>query len=144
MAETPELESDADTNPEPVEPEPADDDSSEDTGPVDVEPTPAHYHHLTRWSLVLVLTAVWLPADAIGLGLYYWWFHSLDKSWPVFVVLIFVAVCTLVGLLLAMVEGKPLVAAVAIAVMAAPLPATACAAVLHGTYYCEHVSRCFI
>lgn len=137
MAESPEPQPDTESEPEP---EPDIDD--EDTGPV--EPASAPYHHLTRWALILVLAAVWIPADAIGLALYYWWFHSLDKSWPVFVVLIFVVVCTLVGLLIAMVEGKPLVAAVAIAVMAAPLPATAAAAVLHGTYYCEHVSRCLI
>jgi hypothetical protein len=78
------------------------------------------------------------------LGLYYWWFHSLDKTPSVFVVLLFVIVCTLGGLLTAMVSNKPLVSALSIGLMSAPLAATAAAAVLHGTYFCQHVSRCFV
>ena len=43
-------------------------------------------------------------AAAVGLGLYYWWFHSLDKTPPVFVVLVFLVVCTVGSLLTAMVS----------------------------------------
>jgi len=101
-------------------------------------------HDLKRWTFVLVLVAVWIPAAAIGLGLYYWWFHSVDKTWSVFVVLIFVGVCTLSALLAAMVDGKPVVAAVAVAVMAAPVAAVAAAAVLHGSYFCDRVGHCLV
>ncbi len=93
---------------------------------------------------MLTLVAVWIPAAAIGVGLYYWWFNSLDKTWPVFVVLIFVVVCTLGALLAAMVEGKPLAAAVSIALMAAPLAAVAGASVLHGSYFCDRVGHCLV
>ena len=105
---------------------------------------PEQQHLLKRWIFLLVLVAVWIPAAAIGLGLYHWWFHSVDKTWPVFVVLIFVVVCAVAALLAAMVDGKPLVAAVAIAMMSAPLAAVAAAAVLHGTYFCDHASRCLV
>jgi hypothetical protein len=62
----------------------------------------------------------------------------------VFVVLLFVIVCTVSSLLTAMVRNKPLVSALAIALMSAPLAAVGGAAVLHGLYFCEHVSRCLV
>lgn len=105
---------------------------------------PAQAHGLRRWTLVLTLVAVWIPAAAIGVGLYYWWFNTLDKTWPVFVVLIFVVVCTLGALLAAMVDGEPLAAAVSIALMAAPLAAAAGASVLHGSYFCDRVGHCLV
>ena len=97
----------------------------------------SEFHYLKRWTTVAVFLAVWTPAAAIGLGLYYWWFHSLDKTFPVFIVLVFVIGCTVAALLLAMGAHRPLVAAVAIAVMTAPAAAVLGAAPLHGTYYCE-------
>ncbi|HET7668643.1 MAG TPA: hypothetical protein VFK56_21795, partial [Mycobacterium sp.] len=109
MSEPQELEADAPARPDPLEAEPTD--------------APDQGHYLKRWTFVAVLVAVWIPAAAIGVGLYYWWFHTLDKSWPVFVVLIFVAVCILTGLLAAPVDGKPLLSAFALASMAAPLAA---------------------
>jgi len=102
---------------------------------------PGHYHYLKRWTYVLVLAGVWLPAAAAGLALYYWWFRSLDKAWPLFVVLVVVIACTVGGLLLALVEGKPLVTAVALAVMSAAFAATAAAAVLHGAYFFQWIER---
>jgi hypothetical protein len=102
------------------------------------------YHYLKRWTFVLVVAAVWIVGAAAGLGLYDWWFHSLDKTPPVFVVLLFVIVCTVGGLLVAMATDKPLVSALAIALMSAPLAALGAAAVLHGTYFCQHVSRCLV
>jgi hypothetical protein len=102
------------------------------------------YQYLKRWTFVLVVAGVWIVAAAIGLGLYYWWFHSLDKTLPVFVVLIFLMVCGVGSLLTAMVNNKPLVSALAIAVMSGPLAATGGAAVLHGLYFCDRVSRCLV
>jgi hypothetical protein len=118
------------------------------TGPlpavVHPELVPGHPQHLKRWVFALVVAAVWIVGAACGVGLYYWWFHSLDKTPSVFVTMLFVIVCTVGGLLSAMVGDKPIVAALAIGFMSAPLAALGGAAVLHGTYFCEHVSRCFV
>jgi hypothetical protein len=124
--------------PSPTEPSP--------TEPRPTEPTPAepHVHGLKRWIFVAVLVVVWIPAAAAGVGLYYWWFHSVEKTWPVFVVLIFVGVCAVCALLAAMVNDKPLVSALALALMAAPLAAVAAAAVLHGNDFCDRVGRCLV
>ncbi|MGE5697795.1 MAG: hypothetical protein ACM4D3_21915 [Candidatus Sericytochromatia bacterium] len=106
---------------------------------------PGQYHFLKRSTFALMLAAVWIPAAAVGVGLYYWWLHSLDKTWPAFAVLVFVVVCSVAAMLAAMVDGKPLVAAAGIALMAAPLAAVAAAAVLHGVHYCDQVtSACLV
>jgi peptidoglycan/LPS O-acetylase OafA/YrhL len=112
--------------------------------PAEPEPAQPHVHGVKRWIFVAVLVVVWIPAAAAGVGLYYWWFQSVDKTWPVFVVLIFVGVCTVCALLAAMVNDKPLVSALALALMAAPLAAVAAAAVLHGTYFCDRVGHCLV
>jgi hypothetical protein len=122
-------------DPEPSGPIPA---------PTQSEVAPGTYQCLKRWAFMLVVAGVWIVAAPIGLGLYYWWFHSLDKTPTVFVVLIFLMVCTVGSVLIAMVNNKPLVAALAIALMSAPLAAMGGAAVLHGTYFCQHVSRCLV
>lgn len=95
--------------------------------------------HLRRRTFLLVLLAVWIPAFAIGPALYYWRFihFSLDKTAPVFVILLYVVLCTVAGLLIAMAKGKPLIAALAIAVMSAPYASVLAAAPLHGAYFCE-------
>ncbi len=90
------------------------------------------------------MACVWAIAAAAGYGLYHWWYHSLDKTAPVFVVLVFLILCTVAGLLVAMVPNRPVASAVAIAFTSAPLAATAGAAVLHGLYFCEWASRCFV
>ena len=105
---------------------------------------PGSYRYLKRWHFVLIVAGVWLVAAVVGLGLYYWWFHSVDKTPPVFVVLIYLIVCTVGSLLTAMVQNKPLVSALAIALMSAPFAATGAAAVLHGLYFCDRVSRCLV
>jgi hypothetical protein len=102
---------------------------------------PGQYHYLKWWTLVLVLVGVWIPAALIGLALYYYWFHSLHKTPAVFVVLMVIVVCTVGAQLLAMVERKPLVTAVSIALMSAPLAATAAAAALYGAYAFHWISR---
>ena len=123
-------------------------DSEPETGPL---PVPAQsivvagaYQYLKRWTFVLVVAGVWIVAALIGLGLYHWWYQSVDKTLPVFVVLIYLVVCTVGSLLAAMVQNKPLISALAIAVMSAPLASTAAAAVLYGVYFCERASRCLV
>jgi hypothetical protein len=105
---------------------------------------PGAYQYLKRWTFVFVVAAVWIIAAPIGVGLYYWWFHVIGKTPSVFVVLVFLAVCTVGGLLSAMVQNKPLISALAIGLMSAPLAATGGAAVLHGLYFCDRVSRCLM
>jgi hypothetical protein len=133
--------------PQAAEPEPAiaeEAPSGPLPAPAQPEAVPGTCQYLKRWAFVLVVAGVWIVAAASGLGLYYWWFHSLDKTPPVFVVLIFLTVCTVGSLLTAMVNNKPLVSALAIGLMSAPLAATGAAAVLHGLYFCDRVSRCFL
>ncbi|SEH49819.1 hypothetical protein SAMN04489835_0551 [Mycolicibacterium rutilum] len=104
---------------------------------------PGNYQYLKRWTFVLVVAVVWALAAAAGWGLYHWWYHSLDKTASVFVVLVFVICSTVGGLLVAM-APRPLASAVAVAVTSAPLAAVGGAAVLHGLYFCEWASRCFV
>jgi len=138
-----------------LEPADADEESVESTTPAqaqDVVGDGEQQHNLKRSTFVLVLVAVWIPAGAIGLGLYRWWFHdhSPGKSFPVFVVLIFVLLCTVGALLLAMASSRPLVAAFAIALMSAPYAAVIAAAPLYGWNFCEirsgldPTSRCLV
>ncbi len=121
-------------------------DSPPEPPPVLAQPAavPAAYQYLKRWTFVLVVAGVWTVAAGAGLGLYHWWFHSINKTPPVFVVLIFLVVCTVGSLLAAMVDNKPLVSALAIALMSAPLAALGAAAVLYGLYFCDRVSRCLV
>jgi hypothetical protein len=135
--------------PDPVQPLAAEHEPLEaPTGPlpsvVQPEIVPGTYQYLKRWTFVLVVAGVWIVGAACGLGLYYWWFHTLDKTAPVFVTLLFLMACSVGGLLTAMVGHKPVVAALAIGLMSAPLAAMAAAAVLHGLYFCDLVSRCFV
>ena len=117
--------------PQPPEPAPQ---------PVDSLDAPDQYHYLKWWTLALVLVGVWIPAAGIGLGLYSWWVQddSPHKTLPVFATLVYVVVSTVLSLLLSMVDGKALVAAVAIAVMSAPLASCAGAAPMYGHTFCAH------
>ncbi len=49
---------------------------------------PGPYPRLKWWRFVLVLAGVWVVAAALGLALYYRWFHAVDKTWPDFLVLV--------------------------------------------------------
>lgn len=106
--------------------------------PVAVE---GSYQYLKRWMFVLLLVVGWLVAAAIGVGLYYWWYHSIDKTPPVFVVLIYVIVSCVAGLITAMVQGRPLVSAAAIALIAAPFGSALAAAALYGAYVFQWIHR---
>ncbi|RDH77341.1 hypothetical protein DVS77_17430 [Mycolicibacterium moriokaense] len=114
-----------------------------ETPPEPDEP-PSEVQSLRRWTLVLVLAAVWVVAAAIGLGLFYWWFHSINKEPAVFVVLVYLVVCTVAALIAAMVGNRPAMAALGVALMSAPFASMASAAVLYGVYFCEHASRCLV
>lgn len=106
-------------------------------GPIAV---PGRYLYLKWWKFVLVLFGVWFFAAVFGLSLFYWWYHTIDKTPPVFATFVYVLACAAAGPILAMVESKPLVAALAIAVMSAPFASVAAAAPLYGSYYCERLS----
>lgn len=110
---------------------------AEPPGPVAV---PGRYLFIKWWKLLLVLFGVWIFAAVFGLSLFYWWYHTIDKTPPVFATFGYVLACTVAGLILAMVEARPLIAALAIAVMSAPFASVAAAAPLYGSYYCERVT----
>lgn len=99
---------------------------------------------LRRWRFVLVVAASWVVAAPIGLGLFYWWFNSINKTPAVFIVLVYLVMCIVAALIAAMVPNKPLMSALSIALMSAPFASTAAAAVLYGVYFCDHASRCLI
>jgi hypothetical protein len=104
---------------------------------------PGQYQYLKWWKFILMLLAVWVPAGAIGAGLFYWWSHdaSRHKTTVVFVVLAYVVVCTVAGLILAMVPDRPLVSALAIAMLSAVFASVVAAAPVYGKFYCEHTQR---
>jgi len=104
---------------------------------------PGQYHYLRWWKFVLMLLVVWVPAGAIGAGLFYWWSHdgSKHKTAVVFVVLVYVIVCTVAGLIMAMVPDRPLVSALAIAMISAVFASCLAAAPVYGKFYCEHSQR---
>jgi hypothetical protein len=101
------------------------------------------YQYVKWWTFILTLLAVWVPAGAIGAGLFYWWSHdaSKHKTTVVFVVLAYVVVCTVAGLILAMVPDRPLVSALAIALLSAVFASVVAAAPVYGKFYCEHSQR---
>ncbi len=96
---------------------------------------------LKRWRLALVVGGVWVVAAAAGLGFYYWWYTSMNKTAAVFGVLMYLMLCAIGSVLTSMVPSKPQVTALAIALMSAPLASVAAAAVLHGSYYFEWIAR---
>ena len=104
---------------------------------------PDRYHYVKWWQFVLMLLAVWIPAGAIGAGLFYWWSHdaSRHKTAVVFVVLAYVVVSTVAGLILAMVADRPLVSALAIAMISAVFASVVAAAPVYGKFYCQHSQR---
>lgn len=113
----------------------------------DVPPPPAHpvvvagtYLNLRRWVLALALLGAWIPAAAVGLGLYRWWYVSADSTAPVLVLALWVVACTVGALLMAMAETKPWLSGAAIAVMTAPFASMAAAGALHGMYVFGWVS----
>ena len=103
---------------------------------------PGQYYFLRWWQLVLLLVAVWIPAAGVGLGLFYWWHLLFDKRPAVVVVLAYLLACAVGALMMATVPDRPLISALAIAVMSAVPASAVAAAVLYGHYYCQQVSPC--
>ncbi|WP_431237585.1 hypothetical protein ACQ86B_23160 [Mycolicibacterium aichiense] len=99
------------------------------------------YQYVKRWHFVFIVAAVWVLAAAAGLGFYFWWYTSLQKTPAVFCVLIYLIVCSVASMLVSMVQNRPSVTALAIALMSAPLASVATAALLHGAYYFEWIAR---
>ena len=58
---------------------------------------PGQLQFVKRWKFALVVAGVWIAAEAIGAGLYFWWFQSIDKTWPDACVLFYVIVCVVGG-----------------------------------------------
>lgn len=149
---------DTGSHPVPVaEPEKPDRPATSDEAPEQQEPTagsagapvqsvtvPGRYRYLKWWQLALVLLGVWVVAAVLGLGLFYWWYHSVDKTPAVFMVLVYVVACTVGGVLLAMADGKPLISALSLAVMSGPFASVAAAAPLYGFYFCTRVGHCLL
>lgn len=113
-------------------------------GPVPSVTVPGRYFYVKWWKLALVLLGVWAAAAVLGLGLFSWWYHSIDKTPALFAVLVFVVACTVGGVMLAMVDGRPLMSALSVAVLSGPFAAVAGAAPLYGYYYCERVGHCLV
>ncbi len=104
--------------------------------PVPAQPVvvPGQLQFVKRWKFTLVLAGVWIAAAAAGAGLYHWWFHSMDKTWPEAGVLLFVIACTLAALLASLTESKPMSSSLALALMSAPFAAACGSAALYGAY----------
>jgi hypothetical protein len=121
-------------------------DQDEKPAAVATEPEPAapQDDYLKRWTFFVVLIPVWIVAAAIGLALYLWWYNSIDKTPALFVVLIYLVMCTVSAVLTAMAQHKPMVSALAIALISAPFASTAAASVLYGIYFCDRASRCLL
>ncbi|WP_207547841.1 hypothetical protein [Mycobacterium mantenii] len=122
----------------------ADEAPPEPAGPVQPVNVPGRYLYLKWWKLALVLFGVWAVAAVIGLGLFYWWYHSADKTAALFAVLVYVVACIVGAVMLAMTQGRPLVSALSVAVMSGPFAALVAAAPLYGYYHCERVGHCLV
>jgi hypothetical protein len=112
--------------------------------PVQSVTVPGRYQYLKWWKLVLVILGVWIATGEVGLSLFYWWYHTIDKTPAVFMVLVYIVVCAVSGVMLAMVQGRPLISALSLAVMSGPFASVAAAAPLYGYYYCARTSHCLI
>lgn len=106
--------------------------------PIVVEGT---YLSMKWWTFVGVLAGVWFVSAAAGAGLYYYWYQSADKTWPVFVVLAYIVATTVGALVASTAQRKPVISALAIALMSAPMAAMAAAAVFYGAYVFGWIAR---
>ncbi|WP_025737015.1 hypothetical protein [Mycobacterium genavense] len=112
--------------------------------PVQSVTVPGRYQYLKWWKLALVILGVWAATAPVGLSLFYWWYHRIDKTPAVFMALVYVVVCAVAGVLLAMVQGRPLIPALSIAVMSGPFASVVAAAPLYGYYYCARMGHCLV
>jgi hypothetical protein len=134
----------------PETPAASEEDAEKDAGteaggaPVQSVTVPGRYQYLKWWQLVLALLGVWIVAAVVGLGLFYWWYHSIGKTPAVFMVLVYVVACAVGGVMLAMVQGRPLISALSLALMSGPFASIAAAAPLYGYYFCARTGHCLI
>jgi hypothetical protein len=140
----PDFSDDGDTKPEPKETSEAPETPSPDAAAVQSVTVPGRYQYLKWWKLALVILGVWIAAAEVGLSLFYWWFHTADKTAAAFMVLVYVVACVVAAVMLAMVQGRPLISALSIAVMSGPFASAAAAAPLYGYYYCARASHCVV
>ncbi|CQD05441.1 transmembrane protein [Mycobacterium lentiflavum] len=112
--------------------------------PVQSVTVPGRYQYLKWWKLALVILGVWAATAEVGLSLFYWWFHTIDKTPAVFMALVYVVACTVGGVMLAMVQGRPMISALSIAVMSGPFASVAAAAPLYGYYHCARTAHCLV
>lgn len=130
--------------PEPEPGEPPPEVATGSAGPVPSVTVPGRYLYVKWWKLALVLLGVWAAAAVVGLGLFSWWYDSIDKTPALFAVLVYVTACVVGGVMVAMVHGRPLVSALSLALLSGPFAAVAGAAPLYGYYYCERVGHCLV
>jgi hypothetical protein len=128
----------------PAEPSPETQDFGTEAAGVPVQSVtvPGRYLYLRWWQLALVLVGVGIAVAVVGLGLFYWWYHSIDKTPAVFMALVYVAACAVGAVLLAMIEGRPLISALSLAMMSGPFASIVAAAPLYGYYYCTRTGHC--
>ena len=110
--------------------------------PVQPVTVPGRYYYLKWWKFVLVLIGVWIAAAAVGMVLFSWWYQAENKTPAVFVVLVYTTVTTVGALMLAMIPGRPLLSALAIALSSAVFASLAAVAPVYGHYHCELTHHC--
>ncbi len=112
--------------------------------PVQSVTVPGRYYYVKWWKFALVLIGVWIVAAAVGMVLFSWWYHAGNKTPAVFVVLVYTVASTVGALMLAMIPGRPLLSALAIALSSAVFASLAAAAPLYGHYHCERTRHCVV
>ena len=60
---------------------------------------PGRYQYVKWWKLLLVLLGVWFAAAEVGPSLFYWWYHTVDKTAAVYTVLVYVVACVVAGVI---------------------------------------------
>lgn len=112
--------------------------------PVQPVNVPGRYYYLKWWKFILVLAGVWIAAAAVGVVLFSWWYHADNKTPAVFVVLVYTVASTVGALMLAMIPGRPLLSALAIALSSAVFASLAAAAPLYGHDHCQRTQHCLV
>ena len=105
---------------------------------------PGRYFSLKWWQFILTLLAVWVPAAAIGAGLFYWWTHDHFADTKPRLSSWFWSTSSCArspALMLAMVPDRPLLSALAIAMISAVFASVVAAAPFYGAFYCDHSQR---
>ena len=105
---------------------------------------PGRYYYVKWWKFLLMLVGVWIAAGAVGVVLFSWWYHADNKTPVLFVVLVYTVVSTVGALMLAMIPGRPLLSALAIALCSAVFASLAAAAPIYGHYHCQRTQHCVV